>query len=738
MLQRLGGFAVRRRRRVLLATFVAVVVAGALGGDAFDRLTAGGFNDPDAESSRGAEKLDQLFDTGEPNLILLVTAKQGSVDDRAVASEGVALTEELQRERSIDEAFSYWSLGSAPAFRSNDESQALVLARVPGDEDEVSDVVEDLSVKYTREESFIDVAVGGQGEIFRQVTSQVESDLKQAEMITFPILLIVLIVVFGSVVAAGLPLLVAAMSVVGTLLTLFLLSLVTDVSIFSVNLTTMLGIGVGIDYSLFIVSRFREELRSGRDPEEAVVRTVETAGRTVLFSGLTVAISLFALLVFPMYFLRSFAYAGVAVVALATVGALVVLPSLLAVVGPRIDKWIVMRRNHSGSGGERWHRIATFVMRRPWPTAIGVVALLVLLGIPFLRAQFGLPDDRVLPESASSRRVQDEIRANFPSIEASTLPVVAVDTGPPGDQRALQVHEYASRLSDVEGVARVDAATGSYQDGEKIAPRSDLSARFEGEDATWLAVVPAVEPLSEAGESLVRDVRSVMAPFETYVTGRAAELVDSKDSLFDKIPGAAVIIASVTFVLLFLMTGSVLVPVKAIVLNLLSLTATFGAMVWIFQDGNLSDWLGFTPTGTLNLDTIILMFCVAFGLSMDYEVFLLSRIKEEYERTGDNVTSVALGLERTGRIVTAAAVLISIVFAAFVTSQITFIKMFGVGMMLAVVMDATLIRGTLVPAFMRLAGKANWWAPKPLRQIHRRLGLRETAEPALEATGGVN
>lgn len=737
MLEKLGRFAVRRRRLVLLGTFVAVVVAAAFGGGAFDRLTAGGFNDPDAESSRGADKLQQLFDTGDPNLILLVTAKQGSVDDRAVAAEGIALTGELQGERSIDEAFSYWSLGSAPAFRSDDGSQALVLARVPGDEDEVADVVEGLSAKYTREESVIDVAVGGQGEIFRQVTSQVESDLKQAEMITFPILLIVLIVVFGSVVAAGLPLLIAAISVVGTLLTLFLLSLVTDVSIFSVNLTTMLGIGVGIDYSLFIVSRFREELRSGRGTEDAVVRTVQTAGRTVLFSGLTVAISLFALLVFPMYFLRSFAYAGVAVVGLATVGAVVILPSLLAVVGPRIDKWTVIRRSHNGRGGERWHRIATFVMKRPWPTAIAVVAFLVLLGVPFLRAQFGLPDDRVLPESASSRRVQDEIRANFPSIEASTLPVVAVEAGPPDDERALQVHDYAARLSDVDGVARVDAATGSYQDGEKIAPPSEISARFEGEDATWLAVVPAVEPLSEEGESLVRDVRSVEASFETFVAGRAAELVDSKNALFEKIPGAALIIASVTFVLLFLMTGSVLVPVKAIVLNLLSLTATFGAMVWIFQDGNLSGWLGFTPTGTLNLDTIILMFCVAFGLSMDYEVFVLSRIKEEYDRTGDNVASVALGLERTGRIVTAAAVLISIVFAAFATSQITFIKMFGVGMTLAVVMDATLIRATLVPAFMRLAGKANWWAPQPLRRIHHRIGLREAPEPALQADGGL-
>jgi RND superfamily putative drug exporter len=544
--------------------------------------------------------------------------------------------------------------------------------------------------------------------------------------------LILLILVFGSVIAAGLPLAVAAISVVGTLLTLFLLTLVTDVSIFSINLTTALGIGLGIDYSLFIVSRFREEMRGGLASDDAVIRAVETAGRTVLFSGLTVAISLSALLVFPMYFLRSFAYAGIAVVALASLGALVFLPSLLATIGPRIDRWKLLSRNPKEGDGA-WHRIATFVMRRPLPIAISVVTVLLLLGTPFLGAEFGLPDDRVLPESASSRQVQDQIRTNFFSLEASSLSVLVVEAGPGGTKRNSAVSRYAVVLSKLDGVVRVDASTGSYQGGERVAPPSEASASFSSGDSTWLAVVPEVEPISEEGERLVHDIRSTVAPFETIVTGPSAELVDSKDGLFNKIPVAASIIAVVTFVLLFLMTGSVIVPLKAIVLNLLSLTATFGAMVWIFQDGNLSGLLGFTATGTINLDTTILMFCIAFGLSMDYEVFLLSRIKEEYDRTGDNVASVALGLERTGRIVTAAAVLISIVFAALATSQITFIKLFGVGMTLAVVMDATLIRATLVPAFMRLAGDANWWAPKPLRRLHERIGLREAPASILPA-----
>jgi putative drug exporter of the RND superfamily len=550
-------------------------------------------------------------------------------------------------------------------------------------------------------------------------------------LLTFPILLILLVLVFGSVMAAGLPLAVAAISVVGTLLVLFLLTLVTDVSVFSINLTTALGIGLGIDYSLFIVSRFREEMRAGLRPHDAVIRSVETAGRTVLFSGITVAISLSALLVFPMYFLRSFAFAGIAVVALASLAALVMLPSLLAVIGPRIDRRTPRRNPAKGDTGA-WHRIATFVMRRPWPIAISVVAVLLLLGAPFLGAEFGLPDDRVLPASASSRQVQDQIRANFSSTEASALSVLAVSAGAEGEERDSKVNRYAAELSQLEGVARVDGSSGSFQAGEKIAPPTPASERFSAADGTRLAVVPAVEPISEEGEQLVRAIRSTPAPFETLVTGPSAELVDSKDGLFERIPLAAAIIATVTFALLFLMTGSVLVPVKAIILNLLSLTATFGAMVWVFQDGKLSGLLNFTATGTLNLDTTILMFCIAFGLSMDYEVFLLSRIKEEYDRTGDNVASVALGLERTGRIVTAAAVLMAIVFAAFGTSQITFIKQFGVGMTLAVVMDATLIRATLVPAFMRLAGKANWWAPKPLRRLHNRIGLPETRDPALE------
>ncbi|HEV2895270.1 MAG TPA: MMPL family transporter, partial [Actinomycetota bacterium] len=558
----------------------------------------------------------------------------------------------------------------------------------------------------------------------------------RAEAIAVPITLLLLVLVFASAVAGALPLAVGGFAIVGTLLVLRVLAEVTDVSIYALNLTTALGLGLAIDYSLFIVSRYREELRAGREPADALVVTMGTAGRTVLFSAATVAVSLLALLVFPLYFLRSFGYAGIAVVALAAIGALVVLPALLAVLGRRVDRFplpLFRRRAAREPGTGFWHRIATAVMRRPVPVALAVVAFLVLLGTPFLGVRFGLPDDRVLPASAEGRQVAEAVRANFATDESSALSVVAPGIGDPMAHLA-EIDGYAAALSRLDGVERVDALTGSYAGGARL--QGPLAAgdgaavppegrRFAAADGTWLSVVGSVEPYSAAGEDLVAAVRGLDAPLGAQVTGPSAQLVDTKASLFGNLPAAGAIIAVVTFALLFLMTGSVVIPVKALVLNLLSLTAIYGAMVWVFQDGHLAGVLGFTPTGTIDTSMPVLLFCIAFGLSMDYEVFLLSRIKEEYDRTGDTVASVAAGLERTGRIVTTAAALLAIVFIAFATSQVSFLKLFGIGTALAILVDATLIRALLVPAFMRLAGQANWWAPAPLRRLHARVGLRE-------------
>jgi len=755
MLERLAGSLLRRRVLVLVVAVAVVGLAGVLGAGVVSKLRSGGFEDPAASSTRAEDALRDTFHTGEPNLVLLVTADHGTVDQAGLANGGLELTRRLSAERDVSEVQSYWTTKAAP-LRSVDGRQALVLARIAGDDDASQKRAEQLATDFDRDQGGMRVQVGGQARVFGEVSDQVERDLARAEMIAVPITLVLLVVVFSSAVAGALPLAVGGFAIVGTLLVLRLLAGLTDVSVYALNLTTALGLGLAIDYSMFIVSRYREELRAGREPPDALVTTMRTAGRTVLFSAATVAVALVALLVFPLYFLRSFGYAGIAVVALAAVGALVVLPALLAVLGRRIDSLRLpfgrrraARRaaaraaagpgaGAAGTGSGAWHRIAMAVMRRPVPIALAVVAVLLVLGAPFLGVRFGLPDDRVLPASASSRQVADAIRNDFTARDASALQVVATDAGAPAT-RAAEIDRYAASLSGLAGVARVDAMTGSYAGGHKLqatggrattgaaarASAAQAADRFVAGGATWLRVVPTVEAYSSAGENLVERVRALPAPFGVEVGGPSAQLVDTKAAISDRLPMAVAVIAGATLLLLFLMTGSLVIPIKALILNLLSLSAVYGAMVFIFQDGHLSGLLGFTSTGTIDTSMPVLLSCIAFGLSMDYEVFLLSRIKEEYDRSGDTISSVATGLERSGRIVTTLAALLAIVFIAFATSQVTFLKLFGIGSALAIVVDATLIRALLVPAFMRLAGRANWWAPRPLRLLHDRIGLRE-------------
>ncbi len=744
----------RRARLVVALALATLVVAGAVGADVADSLTSGGFEARDAEATRAANALDEVFGAGAPNLVLLVTpAHPGtSLEAPAVAAAGMALTEELAAEAHVSGVASYWSLGSPPPLAADDGSSALVLARIEGEDDEVDERAGELSQAYTRDGvtrgETIDVAVGGQAEVFRQVGETIESDLELAEAIAFPITLVLLVLVFRSVVAAALPLGVGVFAILGTFLVLDVLASFTEVSVYALNLTTALGLGLAIDYALFVVTRYREERATGLATRPAIVRTVMTAGRAVVLSGLTVAAAMAALLVFPLPFLRSFAYAGIPVVLLAVTGAVVVLPAVLALLGDRIDRGRVgPRPPATGDDGEArfWDRTARLVMRRPVPVATAAIALLLVLGVPFLRIAFGLPDDRVLPEDTTSRQVSEVIRQDYSSREAGAVEVVlladAAQDGAAMDGAAMDgaamddaVRAYAALLSTLEGVARVDAATGVYIDGVAVLEEVPGGERFRNDAGQWLSVIPAVEPASPDGEALVATVRAVDAPVppgtEVLVGGVSADLVDSKEVLVDRLPVALALVTGVIFVLLFLSFGSLLVPVKALMLNLLSLTATFGAMVWIFQEGNLADTLDFTATGQLDMTMPILMFCVAFGLSMDYEVFLLSRIREEYDRTGDNTHAVATGLARTGRIVSAAALLISVVFLAFATSGISFIKLFGIGLTLAVLMDATVVRAFLVPAFMRLAGDANWWAPRWMLWIYDRAGLSEAAAEA--------
>ncbi|WP_203861834.1 MMPL family transporter [Plantactinospora mayteni] len=709
MFRRIGHFVVRRRRLVLALTVLFLVAAGAAGSGVFGQLGGGGFADPDAESTRAEAFLTEVG-APRPELVLLVEAADGTgVDDPAVAAAGTALTEELADDPAVLGISSYWSTGGQSALRSTDGSAALVVVDLAGDEEQVEAAAAGIAAEHTGGHGPLTVRVGGGYAIDEAIGEQLDTDLIRAELIAVPVTLLLLLIVFGGIVAATLPLAVSVVAVLGALLALSGIARFTDVSVYSINLMTGLGFGLAIDYSLFVLSRFREELAAGRPTYEAVVRTVQTAGRTVAFSALTVAVSLSALLVFPLSFLRSFAYAGVAVVVSAAAGALLTLPALLAVLGPRVNAGSLRWRRRTGGPSRPaesgfWYRLAGAVMRRPVPVATGVVLFLLALGIPFLGVDPGLPSHQALPPSNEARQVVEAIKTGFAGNRTEefgiALPGVDADGADAG-----AVATFAGQVGAVDGVAEV---------APQVTPAG-----------AWLSVVPSVVLRSAEGERLVDEIRALDPPFDFAVGGDAAELVDAKAAIGDRLPLALALIAATTALLLFAVFGSILVPVKAILLNLLSLTATFGAMVWIFQDGHLSGLLGFTATGQLDVSMPILMFCVAFGLSMDYEVFLLSRIKEEYDRTGDNTRAIATGLARTGRLITAAAVLLAVSFAAFGVSGMSFLKLMGIGLTLAILVDATVIRGLLVPAVMRLAGRANWWAPAPLRRLHQRWHLRE-------------
>jgi RND superfamily putative drug exporter len=692
VLDRLGHALVRRRRWVLGVALAVTVLAGVLAAGTLDALVLSRWQSPGSESMRAAALLQERFGTASPNLMVVVTAKQGDVDSPEVAAAGTALTRELLARPEVDEARSYWTSDADPLLRSANGRQALIVGLVPGDATAARGVLAELAPDFTRDDDTISVQVSGREEVSRQISAQAAQDFVRAEAIIFPLVLLLLVWVFRGFGPALATLGVGLFAMVSTMAGLRVVASFTEVSTFALNITLAMGLGLGIDYCLIVVSRFREQRQLGQSRSDAVVRTVATAGRTVLFSGLTVAISLLGLLLLPFPFLRAFAYAGILVVAFSMLGAIVVLPALLAAtrkLGDRVPR---------ASRGF-WHRGALAVMRRPVLYGGTAAVVLALLGAPFLGLTFGLPDERTLPPGAQVRTVEEQINAGFPSEPDDALQAVIPHAGG-------NLERYAADLRDVNGVARVDLAG---QQGE----------------SAWLAIVPTSERLRADPLGLVADIRAVDAPFTVHVGGYPAELADYRQALLDRLPWVLVTIFACTFVILFLMTGSVLLPVKATVMNVLSLSAMFGVLVWGFQDGNLAGLLGFTPTGTLETSIPLLMFCIAYGLSMDYEVFMLSRIKEEYDRTGDNTAAVAHAMERSGPLITAAAAILALSFAVYATSGVVFLKMLGVGLAVAILVDATLIRALLVPAFMRLAGRANWWAPQPLRRLHARFGLRE-------------
>jgi uncharacterized membrane protein YdfJ with MMPL/SSD domain len=697
-MERLARLAQRRGRRVVIVAAIFFLGAGALGAGVADRLDPYGADDPDTESVRADERLEAAGFRETGVVVLLEDVDVRSAEGRERVG-GVA--DQLAANPDVAEVSSFLDTRS-PDFVSTDGDSTYVSATLaPTDDGDRQDAADAIVDELAGEPG---VLVGGPAVAEGQVNEQTEEDLRTAELIAFPILLLLSLLFFRSLVAALLPLLVGALAIVGTFLMLRVAAEATSVSIFALNLVTGLGLGLAIDYSLFIVSRYREEIAKTGPGLEAMRRTMATAGRTVLFSSLTVAGALASLLVFPQRFLYSMGIGGSLVALIAAAIALIVLPAVLALLGDRVNSLApaFLQRRAERDAREAstgfWYRLSQLVMRIPGRIAAASAALLIALGIPFLGIEFTSVDAQVLPESTSARQVDNALRADFPPFRDTPV-TLAVSGGP------AEAERIAEDARELPGVA-------------DVRPPVELDGGVHAVD-----VISSHGPLDERSQALVEDLRELPGP--ALATGATAQFLDLQDSLGEHLPLVLAIVVAVTFVVLFLMTGSVLLPLKQVLMNVLGLSATFGILVLIFQDGRLEDLLGYTSQGGLESTQPLLLFAVVFGLSTDYGVFLLARIKEARDGGFSDNEAVAVGLERTGRIVTAAALLFSVAIGAFITSQVVFIKELGLGTAIAVLIDATIIRALLVPSLMAMLGRWNWWAPAPLRRLHQRIGLSE-------------
>jgi putative drug exporter of the RND superfamily len=712
VLERLADLAARRARLVLVLSFVFLGLAGALGGPVAGLLASGseGFQDSSYESVRAQDRLEAAAGS-DPNVGLVVLVRtDGAPRSPELRRRIESIAATVSRDPVVAEVFTGYNVeADRDAFFSRDGRASYVaVAFEPIDSDEAKDAGARIADQLEDEPG---VTVGGQAIADIELEEQTTSDLAKAEGIAFPLLLILSLFVFRGLVAALLPLVAGVFSIVGTFLALRIVNEITPLSIFAVNMVTGLGLGLAIDYSLFVVSRYREELARVGPGREALVRTLGTAGRTVAFSALTVAAAMASLLVFPQQFLYSMGAGGIMVAFVAAGAALIVLPAILAVLGKRVNSLAPARwRRATERSGEIdregfWYRLSHFVMARAALVAAATAALLITLGIPFLQIRFTGVDAGSLPEQTDARQVHEVLENEFPPNRTSPIQLaIAAPRSAGGDLVA-----YAGALRQLPNVATV---RGPQPIGER----------------TWrIDVITEQDPLADDTRALVRDIRE-LPPVDVLAGGVAADFIDLQDSLRSRLPLALAVLTLTTLLLLFVMTGSVILPFKTLLMNLLTVLATFGLLVLIFQEGYGESVLRFTSEDALNATQPILIAAVAFALSTDYGVFLLTRIKEARESGLDDNEAVAFGLERTGRIVTAAALMFCVAIGAFATSDILLLKQLGVGMALAVLIDATLVRALLVPSLMRLLGRWNWWAPAPLRRFHDRYGLHETAD----------
>jgi uncharacterized membrane protein YdfJ with MMPL/SSD domain len=720
MFESWGRLVYARRRLVLALAGLVVVAAAVWGTGVFGALqSGGGFTPPGSQSQQESNLAARTFGRNAADVVVLYSSRTLTVHDAAFRT-AVARSLAALPKSEVPSAASYWSTGSPQFVGAGGHATYVALQLAGGSDSARLSTYAEIQGKITA--PGLTTQIGGQVPTYSAINKEVKADIGRAEAISLPVLFVLLLVIFGSLAAASLPLAIGGIGILGSFAALRLLTLVTGVSIYSINITTILGLGLAIDYGLFMVSRFREELHRQPTTEDAVARTVATAGRTVAVSGVTVAVALAGLMLFPETFLRSMGYGGVATVLVDMLAALTVLPALLAVLGPRVNALRVRRGAARPARAEQsgaWYRLARGVMRRPAVYAVVIVVALLALAAPFRHITWGGTDARSLPAGAPARVVAEALNQDFPGNPASPIEVLAKLDGPvtaPAQQTALAA--YQQRLAHVPGVSATQI-TGLRGDTAR------LDLRY------------AADPSSVTARQLVTAVRAVPAPAgsHVYVGGVTAQLVDELASLGHTLPWMALVICLATFVLLFLAFGSVVLPVKAILMNALSLSATFGVIVWIFQEGHLSGLLKFTPTGSIDPAMPILLLAIVFGLSMDYEVFLLSRIRERYDVTGDNAGAIASGLQRTGGLITSLALMLVIVVGAFSASGITFIKLLGVGMIVALIVDATIVRVLLVPATMRLLGRANWWAPGPLGRVYRRYGIREQDAPPAAPAG---
>ncbi|MGB8207565.1 MAG: MMPL family transporter [Mycobacterium sp.] len=736
MLQGIARLAIGAPRRVIAGAFVLMVGTAIFGIPVAKSLSAGGMLDPTSESSRAAKLLSDKFGQGDMAMIISITSG-GGVESPAARTVGTEIVQRLQTSPHVGQVTSAWTTPSAPSLIGKDHRTGLIVAGISGSDNEAEKYAKQLADRLVHDRDGVTVRAGGEATIYWQIEAQTKKDLLLMESIAMPLSFVVLVWVFGGLVAAAVPMAVGGFAIVGSMAVLHAVSLFTDVSIFALNLTVALGLALAIDYTLLILSRYRDERAAGATGDAALIRTMVTAGRTVLFSAMTVASSMVTMLLFPQYFLKSFAYAGVAVVAFAACAAIVVTPAAIALLGGRLDSLDVRRLLRRVLGRpdpqpkpvERtfWYRWTTFVMRHAVLIGAAIVAVLLLLGAPFLGVKWGFPDDRMLPSSSSARQVGDELRDEFAVDPLTNINVVL----PHADGVSVaDLSRYSAELSKVPGVTSACSPGGTFVDGSLAGPPSAPTGIKDG--SAFLTVSSTAPLFSDASASQLDRLHAVPTPADRTVQfgGLAQSSHDSVHAITSRLALVLGIIAGITLVLMFLLTGSVVLPVKAVLLNVLSLTAAFGAMVWVFQEGHLGA-LGSSVTGTLEVNLPMLLFCIAFGLSMDYEVFLISRIREYWlasDRTpAANNESVALGVARTGRVITAAALLMSISFGALMAAQVSNMRMLGLGLTLAVLVDATLVRMLLVPAFMRVLGRVNWWAPRPLVRLHSRFGLSETA-----------